>query len=40
MLQPGAVRTGELDEADIRLLERELEELCASLDDVFARPAS
>jgi SRSO17 transposase len=40
MLQPGVVRTGELDEADIRLLERELEELCASLDDVFARPAS
>ena len=40
MLQPGVVRTGELDEADICLLERELEKLCASLDDVFARPAS
>lgn len=40
MLQPGAGWTGELDEAEICLLERELEELCASLDDVFPHPAS
>ncbi|MEV6673278.1 IS701 family transposase [Streptomyces sp. NPDC051162] len=36
----GAVRTGELGEGEIRLLEGELEALCASVDDVFARPAS
>ncbi|MGA5703114.1 IS701 family transposase [Peterkaempfera bronchialis] len=40
MLPPGAVPTGELDEADIRALSGELEMLCASVDDVFARPAS
>lgn len=40
MLAPGAVRTGELSEAEIRSLEGELEALCASVDDVFARPAS
>ncbi|SFC56733.1 SRSO17 transposase [Streptomyces aidingensis] len=31
---------GELDEAEIRVLDGELEALCASVDDVFARPAS
>ena len=40
MLPPGAVPTGELSEADVRALEDELEVLCASIDDVFARPAS
>jgi SRSO17 transposase len=40
MLPPGAVPTGELDEAGIRALDGELEVLCASVDDVFARPAS
>ncbi|MET7931976.1 IS701 family transposase [Streptomyces sp. NPDC005349] len=40
MLPPGAVPTGELDEAEIRALGGELEVLCASVDDVFARPAS
>lgn len=40
MLPPGAVRTGELDEAEIRALDGELEALCASMDEVFARPAS
>jgi SRSO17 transposase len=40
MLSPGAVRTGELGEAEIRSLDGELEALCASVDDVFARPAS
>lgn len=39
-LPPGAVPTGELDEAEIRVLNGELEALCASVDDVFARPAS
>ena len=40
LLPPGAVPTGELDEAEIRALDGELEALCASVDDVFARPAS
>lgn len=40
MLPPGAVPTGELSEAEVRALEGELEALCASVDDVFARPAS
>ena len=40
MLPRGAVRTGELGEAEIRSLDGELEALCASVDDVFARPAS
>jgi SRSO17 transposase len=40
MLPPGAVWTGELDERDIRSLDGELEVLCASMDEVFARPAS
>jgi SRSO17 transposase len=40
MLPPGAVPMGELDEAEIRALDGELEALCASVDDVFARPAS
>ncbi|WP_081982125.1 IS701 family transposase [Streptacidiphilus albus] len=40
MLPPGAVPTGELSEADVRSMEGELEALCASVDDVFARPAS
>jgi len=40
MLPPGAVPTGELSEAEVRALEGELEVLCASIDDVFARPAS
>jgi SRSO17 transposase len=40
MLPPGAVRTGELSEAEIQALDGELEVLCASMDDVFARPAS
>jgi SRSO17 transposase len=39
-LSPGAVGTGELDEGEIRALEGELEALFASVDDVFARPAS
>lgn len=40
MLTPGAAPTGELDEVEIRSLDGELEALCASVDDVFARPAS
>lgn len=40
MLPPGAVGTDELDEGEICSLEGELEALCASVDDVFARPAS
>ncbi|WP_344598960.1 IS701 family transposase [Streptomyces violaceusniger] len=40
MLPPGAVRAGELGEAEIRSLDGELEALCASVDDVFARPGS
>ncbi|MCK7627595.1 IS701 family transposase [Streptomyces sp. RS10V-4] len=40
MLPSGAVRTGVLSEAEIRSLDGELEALCASVDDVFARPAS
>lgn len=40
MLPLGAVPKGELDEAEIRALDGELETLCASVDDVFARPAS
>lgn len=39
-LPPGAVGTSELGECGIRALEGELEALCASVDDVFARPAS
>lgn len=39
-MPPGAVPMGELDEAEIRSLDGELEALCASVDDVFARPAS
>ena len=34
------MRTGELDEAEILALDEELEALYASVDDVFARPAS
>jgi SRSO17 transposase len=40
MLPMSVVRTGELGEAEIRSLDGELEALCASVDDVFARPAS
>jgi hypothetical protein len=40
MLPLGAVQTAELGEAEIRSLGGELETLCASVDDVFARPAS
>jgi hypothetical protein len=40
LLPPGAVPTGELDEAGVRSLDGELEVLCASVDEVFARPAS
>jgi SRSO17 transposase len=40
MLPLGAVRTGELGEGEIQSLDGELEALCASVDDVFARPAS
>ncbi|MGP3733044.1 IS701 family transposase [Streptomyces sp. GDS52] len=40
MLTLGVVRTGELNEFEIRSLDGELEALCASVDDVFARPAS
>ncbi|MCX5420903.1 IS701 family transposase [Streptomyces sp. NBC_00078] len=36
----GVVRTDELTEGQVRELEGELEALCASVDDVFARPAS
>jgi hypothetical protein len=39
-LPPRAVGTSELGEGGIRALEGELEALCASVDDVFARPAS
>jgi SRSO17 transposase len=39
-LPPRAVGTSELGEGEIRALEGELEALCASVDDVFARPAS
>lgn len=39
-MPPGAAGAGELSEADIRVLDGELEVLCASVDDVFARPAS
>ena len=39
-MPPGAVPTGEMDEAEIRALDGELEALCASVDDVFSRPAS
>ncbi|MGW0032773.1 transposase [Streptomyces sp. NPDC003314] len=40
MLPPGAVLTDVLDEAGIRSLDGESETLCASTDDVFARPVS
>jgi SRSO17 transposase len=40
MMPVGVVLTGELSEAEIRSLDGELEALCASVDDVFARPAS
>ncbi len=40
MLTLGVVQTGELNEFEIRSLDGELEALCASVDDVFARPAS
>ena len=36
----GSGAHGELDEAEIRALGGELEPLCASVDNVFARPAS
>uniref|UniRef100_A0AAU1UHC3 IS701 family transposase n=1 Tax=Streptomyces sp. NBC_00119 TaxID=2975659 RepID=A0AAU1UHC3_9ACTN len=39
-LSLGVVRTDELAEGQVRELEGELEALCASVDDVFARPAS
>jgi SRSO17 transposase len=39
-LPPETAGTRELDEAEIRALDGELEALCASVDDVFARPAS
>ncbi|MBB3081658.1 hypothetical protein FHS41_008216 [Streptomyces violarus] len=40
MLTLGVVRTGELNEFEIPSLGGELEALCASVDAVFARPAS
>ncbi|OIJ89409.1 hypothetical protein BIV25_33645 [Streptomyces sp. MUSC 14] len=40
MLPLGVVWAGELSESDVRSLDGELEALCASVDDVFARPAS
>ncbi|MGW7208431.1 transposase [Streptomyces sp. NPDC054837] len=40
MLPLGVVQTGDLNEFEIRSLDGELEALCASVDDVFARPAS
>jgi hypothetical protein len=40
MLPLGVVQTGDLNEFEIRSLDGELEALCASMDDVFARPAS
>ncbi|MFJ5722737.1 hypothetical protein [Streptomyces sp. NPDC093149] len=40
MLTLGVVQTGELHEFEIRSLDGELEAPCASVDDVFARPAS
>ncbi|MEV6675074.1 IS701 family transposase, partial [Streptomyces sp. NPDC051162] len=36
----GVVRTSELGEAEVQAMERELGALCASVDEVFARPAS
>jgi SRSO17 transposase len=37
---PDTVRDGELSDAELRALDGELEALCTSVDDVFARPAS